>query len=76
VRESIQRMLAQAGVNHEIAGSELADKLEDIRRRNAEAKAQAELAELKRKRRPPLAPMNIFTEAAKAAANGDIEHGN
>ena len=75
VRESIQRMLAQAGVNHEIAGSELGDKLEAIRVRNAEAKAQAELADLKRKRRPPLAPMDIFTAAANAA-NGDIKHAN
>ena len=76
VRESIQRMLAQAGVNHELAGSELGDKLEAIRVRNAEAKAQAELADLKRKRRPPLAPMDIFTAAAKSAANGDIRHAN
>ena len=67
-------MLAQAGVNREIAGSELGDKLEEIRRRNAEAKAQAELADLKRKRRPPLAPMDIFTAAANAASNGDIKH--
>ncbi|HUO05484.1 MAG TPA: PspA/IM30 family protein [Candidatus Binataceae bacterium] len=68
VRESIQRTLAQAGVSREIAGSELDDKLEDIRRRNAETKAQVELAELKRSRRPPLAPMDIFTTAASAAA--------
>ena len=74
VRESIQRMLAQAGVNREIAGSELGDKLEEIRQRNAEAKAMAELADLKRKRRPPLAPMDIFTAAANAASNGDIKH--
>src|ERR1035437_10260092 len=74
VRESIQRMLAQAGVNHEIAGSELGDKLEAIRQRNAETKAEIELADLKRKRRPPLAPMDIFTDAANAAANGDVKH--
>src|SRR5208337_472101 len=74
VRESIQRMLAQAGVNHEIAGSELGDKLEAIRQRNAETKAEIELADLKRKRRPPLAPMDIFTAAADAAANGDVKH--
>jgi hypothetical protein len=30
---------------------------------------------LKRKRRPPLAPMDIFTAAANAA-NGDIKHAN
>ena len=73
VRESIQRMLAQAGVNREIAGAELGDKLEAIRQRNAETKAQAELAALKLKRRPPLAPMDIFTAAANAA-NGEIKH--
>jgi phage shock protein A len=73
VRESIQRMLAQAGVNREIAGAELGDKLDAIRQRTAETKAQAELAELKLKRRPPLAPMDIFTAAANAA-NGEIKH--
>jgi phage shock protein A len=73
VRESILRMLAQAGVNREIAGAELGDKLDAIRQRTAETKAQAELAELKLKRRPPLAPMDIFTAAANAA-NGEIKH--
>ncbi len=67
VRESIQRILAQAGVNREINGADLDAQMEEIRRRNAEAKAQAELAELKRRRRPPLAPMEIFTQAADAA---------
>lgn len=73
VRDSIQQTLAQAGVNHELAGSELGEKLEEIRRRNAEAKAQAELNALKQRRRPPLAPMDIFTAAANAA-NGEIKH--
>ncbi|MBV8454496.1 MAG: PspA/IM30 family protein, partial [Deltaproteobacteria bacterium] len=50
VRESIQRTLAEAGVNRELAASELDEKLEQIRRRNAETKAQAELAEIKRRR--------------------------
>jgi len=76
VRESIQRTLTQAGVNHEIADSELSAKLDDIRQRNAEAKAQAELEDLKRRRRPPLAPMDIFTHAADAAANGGNSHSN
>src|ERR1700686_3072952 len=76
VRRIARMRNAQAGVNHETAGSELGDKLEAIRVRNAEAKAQAELADLKRKRRPPLAPMDIFTAAANAAANGDIKHAN
>jgi phage shock protein A len=73
VRDSIQQTLAQAGANSELAGSELGEKLEEIRRRNAEAKAQAELNALKQRRRPPLAPMDIFTTAANAA-NGEIKH--
>jgi phage shock protein A len=74
VRDSIQQILAQAGVNHELAGSELGEKLEEIRRRNAESKAEVELASLKQRRRPPLAPLDIFTAAANAAANGEIKH--
>ena len=61
VRESIQQMLTQSGVNREIHGAEIDQKLEEIRRRNAEAKVQAELDELKRRRRPPLVPMDVFT---------------
>ncbi|MBV8358289.1 MAG: PspA/IM30 family protein, partial [Deltaproteobacteria bacterium] len=57
VRESIQRTLAEAGVNRELASSELDEKLEQIRRRNAETKAQAELAEIKRRRRMPALPL-------------------
>src|SRR5262249_58787305 len=53
VRESIQRTLAEAGVNRELASSDLDEKLAQIRRRKAEAKAQAELAEIKRRRRMP-----------------------
>ena len=75
VRESIQRTLAQAGVNRELGDSELGAKLDEIRRRNAEAKAAAELADLKRRRRPPLAPLDIFTQAAEAA-NGRPQAGN
>ncbi|HEY6394070.1 MAG TPA: PspA/IM30 family protein, partial [Candidatus Binataceae bacterium] len=71
VRESIQRTLAQAGVIREIADSGLGEKLEEIRRRNELAKAEAELADLKRRRRPPLATMDIFTAAADAAADGN-----
>ena len=67
VRESIQRTLAQAGVNREMDDSDFGAKLDEIRRRNAESKAAVELAELKRRRRPPLAPMDIFTHAADAA---------
>jgi phage shock protein A len=74
VRESIQRALAEAGVHREIHESEVDRKLEEIRRRNAETKAQAELAELKRRRRPPLAPLNIFENGnarAQAAPSGN-----
>jgi phage shock protein A len=68
VRESIQRTLAEAGVNRELAGSELDEKLEQIRRRNAEAKAQAELAEIKRRRRMPALPLPRFDSAMNGAA--------
>ena len=69
VRESIQRMLTRAGVNREIHASEIDQKLEEIRRRNAEAKDQAELDELKRTRRPPLVPMDVFTGGVHADAH-------
>jgi len=64
VRESIQRMLTQSGVNRELHGSEIDQKLEEIRRRNADARVQAELEELKRSRRPPLVPMDTLTGGA------------
>lgn len=67
VRESIAQALAEAGVNREVHDSEVDQKLEEIRRRNAETKAQAELNELKRRRRPPLAPLDLF---ANVATNG------
>jgi phage shock protein A len=67
VRESIQRTLAEAGVSREVHDSGIDQKLEEIRRRNADTKAQVELEELKRRRRPPLAPLDLF---AKANFNG------
>ena len=70
VRESIQRTLAEAGVNREIAGTGLDEKLEAIRRRNAETKAQAELAELKRTRREVLVPMNV---PMAVSVNGELK---
>jgi phage shock protein A len=70
VRESIQRTLAEAGVNRELAGSELDEKLEQIRRRNQETKARAELAEIKRRRRMPALPLPVFDEAI----NGAVRH--
>ncbi len=70
VRDSIQRTLAEAGVNRELAGSELEEKMEQIRRRNAEAKAQAELAEIKRRRRMPALPLPAFD----SAIDGAIRH--
>ena len=68
VRESIQQMLAQAGVNREIHTAEVEEKLDEIRKRNAETKAQAELDEIKRRRRG-LVPMEILTP--NGAANGN-----
>lgn len=68
VRESIQRTLAEAGVNRELAGSELDEKMEQIRRRNADAKAQAELAEIKRRRRMPALPLPALDGAVNGAA--------
>jgi len=70
VRESIQRTLAEAGVNRELAGSDLDDKLEQIRRHNAAAKAHAELAEIKRRRRMPALPL----PALNTAVNGAMRH--
>jgi len=66
VRESIQQMLTRSGVNREIHSAEIDQKLEEIRRRNAEAKVQAELDDLKRSRRPPLVPMDVLTGGAHA----------
>lgn len=60
VRESIQQMLAQAGVNKELHGADIEEKLGEIRRRNADAKAAAELDDIKRRRRG-LVPMDVFT---------------
>jgi phage shock protein A len=71
VRESIQQALAEAGVSREISGSEMDRKLEEIRRRNAETKAQAELAELKRRRRRTLAPPEVFANANGAAVSSN-----
>jgi phage shock protein A len=70
VRESIQRTLAEAGVNRELAGSDLDEKLEQIRRRNDGAKAQAELVEIKRRRRMPALPLPAFD----STVNGAIRH--
>ena len=72
VRESIQRTLAEAGVNREIASSGLDEKLEEIRRRNEENKARAELAELKRRRRPALARIEL--KSATPSPNGVLNH--
>ena len=70
VRESIQQMLAQAGVNRELHSADVEEKLGEIRRRNAEAKAQAELDDIKRRRRG-LVPMDAFIQhSANGTANG------
>lgn len=60
VRESIQQTLAESGVHREVHESEVDQKLAEIRRKNVESKAQVELEELKRRRRPPLAPLDLF----------------
>lgn len=67
VRESIHQMLARAGVNRELHSAEVEEKLAEIRRRNDDAKAQAELDEIKRRRRE-LVPMNAF---AQSGVNGN-----
>ncbi len=72
VRESIQQTLAQAGVNRELHSAEVDEKLAEIRRRNAEAKAEAELDDIKRRRRG-LVPMDAFTHNG---ANGTPHVGN
>jgi phage shock protein A len=72
VRESIQQMLAQAGVNRELHSAEVDEKLGEIRRRNEETKAQAELDDIKRRRRG-LVPMDVFTHNG---ANGTPHAGN
>ena len=69
VRESIQQVLAQAGVNRELHSAEVDEKLGEIRRRNADAKAQAELDDIKRRRRG-LVPMEVFSH------NGTSQMGN
>jgi phage shock protein A len=76
VRESIQQMLANARVGHEVGDSELDAKLAQIRTATDRTRAEAELADLKRRRRPPLAPMDIFTSAAAEAVaiNGSLKH--
>jgi len=67
VRESIAQMLAQAGVNRELHSAEVDEKLGEIRSRAAQAKAEAELDEIKRRRRG-LVPMDAF---AQNGANGN-----
>ncbi len=67
VRESIHQMLARAGVNREIHGAEVEEKLAEIRQRNDDAKARAELDEIKRRRRE-LVPMDAF---AQSGVNGN-----
>ena len=61
VRESIAQMLAQAGVNRELHSAEVDEKLGEIRNRAAQTKAEAELEEIKRRRRG-LVPMDAFVQ--------------
>lgn len=68
VRDSINQTLAEAGVQTELHGSEIEQKLGEIKRQAAQSRAQAELEEIKRRRRLPLAPLNVFDGAARVAA--------
>ena len=68
VRDSISQTLAEAGVQTELHGSEIEQKLGEIKRQAARGRAQAELEEIKRRRRLPLAPLNVFDSAARVAA--------
>jgi phage shock protein A len=68
VRESIQQMLGQSEVHRELHETEVESKLEEIRRRNADIKAQAELQELKRLRDAPTVSTNV--SAMDPRANG------
>jgi len=68
VRESIQQTLSRAGVNRELQESEFEEKLSEIKRRATDARAAAELEELKRRRRPPLVPMSTITPPPFARA--------
>jgi len=65
VRDSIRQMLAQAGVNKELNGADVEEKLSEIRMRTEDARLRAELDELKRSRRPPLVPMDVFTSSTR-----------
>jgi phage shock protein A len=71
VRDFIARTLAATGVNRELHTGELGEKLEKIRGAQQNAHARAELDELKRRRRPPLAPLALFKQAAEAAAGSN-----
>jgi len=62
VRESINRTLGQADVHRELHESEVEQKLEEIRLRNADARAEAELQELKRYRNTHIPPI-VNTQA-------------
>lgn len=69
VRESINRTLGQADVHRELHESEVEQKLEEIRLRNADARAQAELEELKRSHNPH--PSTIL-DGFDARTNGHL----
>jgi phage shock protein A len=77
VREYIARTLASSGVNRELHGTELGEKLEQIRVAQEQSKVRAQLEEIKRKRRS-LAPLEIFKQAAESAAasNGSASAGS
>jgi phage shock protein A len=69
VRESIQQMLGQSEVHRELHESEVDQKLDEIRRRNASGKAATELQELKRMRDAKQASMKV--NSVDQHANGN-----
>jgi phage shock protein A len=79
VRESIHRTLGQADVHRELHESEVGQKLEEIRLRNADARAQAELRELKRSHNPHVStipngldtPTNVYVHASGSSDHPD-----
>ncbi len=70
VRESIQRTLAEAGVNREMRDAEIGEKMDRIRAQKDFARARDELDELKRQRRG-VVQLEVFKAAPDAATDGN-----
>ena len=76
VRESIQRTLGQVDVHRELHESEMERKLEEIRLRNADARAHAELRELKRSRDADLSSAEDVRVNGHPLQNASSDHSN